>query len=102
MIGPGTGTFMILAFTLVLHMHLLTASGCAKTANLASNVASAVVWILGGKVLWTLVLPAALCCVLGNWCGASYAIRGGGKAVRSTIFVVLALLFLKTGYSLFF
>ena len=68
---------MILAFTLVLRMDLLTASGCAKTANLASNVASAVVWIVGGKVLWRLVVPAAVCCVLGNWCGARYAIRGG-------------------------
>ena len=33
---------------LVLGMDLLTASGCAKAANLASNVASAVVWIAGG------------------------------------------------------
>ena len=100
LIGPGTGTFMILAFTLVLRMDLLTASGCAKTANLASNVASAVVWIVGGKVLWRLVVPAAVCCVLGNWCGARYAIRGGSAKVRRMIFVVLGRLFLKMGWEL--
>lgn len=102
MIGPGTGTFMIMAFTLVLGMDLLTASGCSKMANLASNAASAVVWIVGGKVYWALVVPAAACCILGNWCGARYAIRGGGEKVRRMIFVVLGLLFLKMGYEVFF
>ena len=98
--GPGTGTFMILAFTLVLGMDLLTASGCAKAANLASNVASAVVWIAGGKVYWQLAVPAVVCCVAGNWCGARYAIRGGSTKVRRMIFVVLGLLFLKMGWEL--
>lgn len=100
LIGPGTGTFMILAFTLVLRMDLLTASGCAKAANLASNVASAVVWIAGGKVYWQLAGPAVVCCVLGNWCGARYAIRGGSTKVRRMIFVVLGLLFVKMGWEL--
>jgi uncharacterized membrane protein YfcA len=100
MIGPGTGTFMIMAFTLVLGMDLLTASGCAKVANLASNVASAVVWIVGGKVMWTLVAPAACCCVLGNLCGSRYAIRGGSGKVRGMIFVVLGLLFVKMVWEL--
>ncbi len=101
MIGPGTGTFMIMAFTLILGMDLLTASGCAKVANFASNVASAVVWIIGGKVMWNIVAPAAICCVLGNWCGARYAICGGSKKVRSMIFVVLGLLLIKMIYELF-
>ena len=102
MIGPGTGTFLIMAFTLVQRMDLLTASGCAKVSNLASNVASAVVWIGGGQVLWPLVAPAAVCCVLGNLCGARYAIRGGSGKVRNMIFLVLGLLFVKMAWGLFF
>lgn len=100
MIGPGTGTFLIMAFTLVLGMDLLTASGCAKVVNLSSNVASAVMWIASGNVLWAVVAPAAASSVLGNWCGARYAIRGGSGKVRSMIFVVLALLFVKLGWEL--
>ena len=102
LVGPGTGTFLLMAFTLVLGMDLLTASGCAKVANLASNVASAVTWVLGGKILWTLVIPAAACCILGNWWGARYAIRGGAGKIRGMIFVVLALLFLKLGWQVLF
>lgn len=100
LIGPGTGTFMILGFTAFLSLDLITAGGCAKASNLASNVASAVVWILHGNVLWKLALPAILCSILGNSLGAQYAIRGGSKKIRGMMFVVLALLFIKMGYEL--
>lgn len=95
MVGPGTGTFMLMAFTLVLGMDLLTATGCAKVGNLASNVASAVVWMLNGQVLWALVVPAAACSMLGSYFGTKFAIKGGAKNIRYMIFVVLGLLFVK-------
>lgn len=95
MVGPGTGTFMMMAFTLILGMDLLTASGCAKVGNLASNIASAVVWIINGQVMYALVIPAAACSMLGGWLGAKYAIKGGSQKIRAMIFLVLGLLFLK-------
>ncbi len=100
LIGPGTGTFMIMAFTMALSMDLLTSSGCAKVANLASNVASAVLFIFSGKVWWLLALPAAVCNALGAFCGARYAMRGGSEKVRGMIFVVLGLLFIKMLFEL--
>ena len=95
LVGPGTGTFMIMAFTVALSMDLITASGCAKIGNLASNVASAVIFILNGKVFWALAVPAALCNAIGGYCGARYAIRGGSSKIRGMIFLVLGLMFVK-------
>lgn len=100
LIGPGTGTFMILCFTAFLSMDLLTASGCSKAANLASNVGSAVVWIAHGSVLWKLAAPAIVCNILGAQLGARYALRGGSKKIRGMMFVVLGLLFVKMAYDL--
>ena len=94
-VGPGTGTLLSMAFTALLHMDMVTASGSAKVANVASNVASAVAFILGGQVMWSIVLPAAACSILGNYCGARYAIRGGGQRIRIMIFVVLGMMFVK-------
>lgn len=102
LLGPGTGTFMILCFSALLGYDLLTASGCAKLSNMASNVGSLLVYILSGKVIYALAIPAALCSVLGGYCGARYAIKHGSKNVRVFIFVVLGLLFLKFGYDLIF
>lgn len=100
LIGPGTGTLLIMAFTAFLSMDLLTASGCAKVVNLASNVAAGIVWILNGQVYWRLALPALVFSVLGNWCGARFALKGGGKRVRLMMFAVLGLLFVKMLYEL--
>ena len=95
LVGPGTGTFLIMAFSIALSMDLITASGCAKIVNLASNVASSVLFLLSGKIFWALVLPAAVCNALGGYCGARYAIRGGSGKVRGMIFLVLGLMFFK-------
>ncbi|MBR3704756.1 MAG: TSUP family transporter [Oscillospiraceae bacterium] len=99
-IGPGTGTLLIMAFTAFLSIDMVTASGCAKVANLASNIAAATSYIIGGHVLWKLALPALCCSMLGGYCGSQYAIRGGGKRIRSMIFVVLGLMFVKMLYEL--
>lgn len=99
-IGPGTGTLLIMAFTAFLSMEMVTASGCAKVANLASNIASATSYIMGGFVMWSLALPALVCSMAGAYCGSQYAIRGGGKKIRNMIFVVLGLMFVKTIYDL--
>ena len=100
LIGPGTGTFLIMAFSAFLSLDLITASGCAKVVNASSNIAAAVIYLLHGKVLWSFLLPAAACCILGNFCGARCAIRGGSRRIRSMIFVVLILLFIKLGCDL--
>ncbi len=35
--GPGTGTFLVLALTAVLHLDLVTASATAKIVNVCTN-----------------------------------------------------------------
>ncbi len=96
LIGPGTGTFLTIAFSLVLGIGLLRSAGCARVANLASNIASLVVFLLNGDVLFSVGIPAILCSMLGNYLGARYAIKGGSKKIRLVMFFVLGLLFLKT------
>jgi len=99
-IGPGTGTLLIMAFTAFLSLDMVTASGCSKVGNLASNIAAATSFIMDGYVVWKIALPAALCSIVGNYCGARYAIRGGGKKIRAMIFVVLGMMFIKMLYEL--
>ena len=100
LIGPGTGTFLTIAFSVILGIGLLKASGCARTANLASNIASLIVFLLDGNVLFSVGIPAIACSMLGNWLGARYAIKGGSKKIRLVMFFVLGLLFVKTILSL--
>ena len=96
LIGPGTGTFLTIAFSLILGFGLLKSAGCARVANLSSNIASLIVYLLNGSVLFSVGIPAICCSMLGNWLGARYAIKGGSKKIRLVMFFVLGLLFVKT------
>ncbi len=95
LIGPGTGTLLILMFTLALGMETVNASGTAKIVNLASNLAALVSLIAAGKVLWLLGLPAAAAGMAGNLLGARMTIRSGGGFIRIMMTVVLCLLLAK-------
>jgi len=95
LIGPGTGTFLILAFTAFLGFDLVKSSGCAKVANLASNIASVIVFLISGKILFALALPAAIFAAAGNYLGARVAIFGGSKFVRYAIILVIGMLIIS-------
>ena len=95
LVGPGTGTFLILLFTLVLGMDTVRASGTAKLVNLASNVAAFITYAVAGDVLYALAIPAAACAIVGNVLGANMTMKRGTGFIRRMLLVVLALLLAK-------
>ncbi len=101
LIGPGTGTFLILLFCGIFGMDMLKAGGCAKVANLASNVASVIVVLFGGQIVFSVGIPAIFAAIVGNWVGSRIAIKGGAKRIRVVIYIVLILLFLRIISDLF-
>lgn len=95
LVGPGTGTLLILLFTMLLGMESVMASGTAKVVNLTSNVASLTALLTSGNVLIALGLPAALCGMLGNWLGAGMTMKKGAGFIRVILLIVLTLLLAK-------
>ena len=93
--GPGAGTFLILLFTWLLGMDMVTASATSKPVNLASNVASLATRLAAGNVLFALAVPAMCCSVLGGWLGAKLALTRGARLIRLVMLGVLALLTVK-------
>lgn len=93
--GPGTGTFLIIAFTVFAKMGIRAANGQAKIINLTTNVTSLVIFLIHGQVLIPLGLAAAACNMAGNYIGAGLAMEKGTKIARPVILFVLALLLIK-------
>lgn len=69
--------------------------------NFSSNVAALVTFILNGTIIYSVGIPCALASIAGNTVGARYAIKGGGRAVRPMVLVVLLLLLLNILSSFF-
>lgn len=95
LIGPGTGTFLILLFLQVFRIEAVEAGGTAKLTNLASNLAALASLIATGNVLFLLGIPAGLCGMLGAFLGSKLTIRKGAKFIRGMMLAVLVLLLLK-------
>ena len=93
--GPGTGTFLIIAFTVFARLNIRTANAQAKVINLTTNITSLTIFILNGQVVFLLGLAAAVCNMAGNYVGAGLAMTRGSRITRPVILLVLALLALK-------
>ncbi len=90
--GPGTGTFLLLAFCYLAKIDVRTASGNVKLVNLSSNIGALATSLAAGKVLIPIGLLAAVFSVTGQYLGAGLALKNGSKIVRPVILMVLALL----------
>ena len=92
--GPGTGTFLILCYTVFARMDIKTASGNTKIVNLSSNIAAVITFLLHGKVIFLLGLTAAIFSIAGHYIGSGLVLKKGYKIVKPVMLLVLALLFI--------
>ncbi|MEI3500649.1 MAG: TSUP family transporter [Anaerovoracaceae bacterium] len=99
--GPGTGTFLIIAFNIFAGMDVRKANGQTKIINLTTNVTSLVIFLVSGQVAVYLGLAAAVCNMLGGYIGAGMMMEKGTKIVRPSIILVLLLLLIKIISGLF-
>lgn len=101
-IGPGTGSFFVLAFVTVLGFDFLHASANAKMVNLATNFGSICLFIVKGKIMWAIAIPMAICNAFGGWVGAKLAIKKGNGFIRVFFLIVVIGTLMRFGYDVFF
>lgn len=100
-IGPGTGSFLVVAFIAIMGFDFLHASANAKMVNLATNFGSICLFILKGKIIWAIALPMAVSNAIGGWMGAKLAINRGNKFIRIFFLVVVVGTLIRFAYDVF-
>src|SRR5690606_8333254 len=88
--GPGTGTFLVLALTALLHLDLVTASATAKIVNCCTNAGALAMFAWQGAVLWQLAALMAVFNLAGGTLGAHTALKRGSGFVRVVVFALVA------------
>ncbi|MFI7601833.1 TSUP family transporter [Actinoplanes sp. NPDC049681] len=97
LIGPGTGTFLVLAFTTVVGADFVHGSAMAKIVNTGTNLGALAVFGATGHVHWLLGAAMAVCNIAGAVLGARMALRRGSGFVRVVLLVVVLALIVKLG-----
>jgi uncharacterized membrane protein YfcA len=98
--GPGTGSMLVVAFSVVFGDALTRASGNAKIVNLASNLAAMLLFAQRGVVIWSIALPMAAANAAGAAVGAHLAVRNGDRLVRAVVLIVVAAVIVKLAVDL--
>jgi uncharacterized membrane protein YfcA len=98
--GPGTGTFLIIAFVGLLGMTFVQGSAYAKIINLTTNVAALLLFMFKGTFLLQYALPMIIFNVFGSVLGVRLALLKGNTFVRGLLRVIVLLTILKLGYQI--
>jgi uncharacterized membrane protein YfcA len=93
--GPGTGMFMTLALSGLVHLDLIKSVGTTKLINFASNFTAMITWLISGKILFPIAIPCMVCSVAGGFLGSRMVIKTGKKLIRLVLALVSILLFVK-------
>ena len=100
MFGPGTGMFLIMAFTAVFTQGFVRSAAMAKVVNTATNLGALFVFGLGGFINWKLALALAVANVVGAQLGARTVLKGGSTLVRVALLGLVVTLCAKLGWDL--
>jgi len=96
-LGPGTGSFFVIALVGLLGYSFLEASAKARLANWATNLAALCVFVPQGAVLWRVGLVMGACNLIGGYLGARTAVARGAGFVRVFFVVVVAAFVVRIG-----
>jgi uncharacterized membrane protein YfcA len=99
--GPGTGSFFVLGFVLILGFEFLRASAYAKAINVVTNLSALIVFVSAGHFILPLAILMAICNMLGNVSGTRMAFKRGNGFVRIVFLVVVALMITRYAYDIF-
>lgn len=86
--GPGTGSFFMLALVALFGLGAVQATGRTKLLNFTSNIASLLMFALGGKIVWITGLTMGVAQLIGAQLGARMAISNGAALIRPLLVVV--------------
>jgi len=96
--GPGTGSFFVLGFVVILGFEFVKASAYSKIVNCITNISALIVFINQGNYILQLAFLLAIFNILGSFIGSTLALKKGNGFVRSIFLVIVTIMILKYGY----
>lgn len=96
--GPGTGSFFVLGFVIILGFEFVKASAYAKVVNCITNISALMVFIREGYYILDLAVLMAIFNILGSFIGSTLALKKGNGFVRTIFLVIVTIMILKYGY----
>ena len=100
--GPGTGSFFVLGFVVILGFEFVTASAYSKIINCMTNISALIVFIRQGNYLLEIAVLMSIFNIVGSIIGSKIALKKGNQFVRIIFLIIVTLMIIRYGYDIFF
>lgn len=100
MFGPGTGSFFVLAGVALKGRGLVHSTAIAKSLNFATNIASLIVFLTAGKVIFIIGFVMMGGQAIGAWMGSHFLFKINPKYLRVLIIVMCTGMLVKYAISI--
>ncbi len=94
-LGPGTGSFLLVALVGLLGFGFRKAAALGRILNLGSNVAALSYFAAVGLVDWQVGLPMAVSMAAGGWVGSHTTLRHGDRVIKPLFVVITVALMVR-------
>lgn len=99
--GPGTGSFFVLGFVVILGFEFIQASAYSKFINCITNISALVVFIKDGNFMLGIAILMAVFNITGSIVGSRIAMKKGNGFVRIIFLVIVSVMIFRYGYDIF-
>lgn len=100
--GPGTGSFFVLGFVVILGFEFVNASAYSKIINCMTNISALIVFIKNGDYILEIAILMSVFNIVGSIIGSKIALKKGNGFVRIIFLVIVTIMILRYGYDVFF
>lgn len=99
-LGPGTGSMLLVACVVLLGLSFRQASGLGRVLNLASNISALAYFIAVGQVDWSVGIPVAISMAIGGWVGSHANLKHGDRYLKPLFVTITTILMVVLGLRL--
>ena len=99
--GPGTGSFFVLAFVVILGFEFVQASAYAKIVNCMTNISALIVFIRQGNYIIGIAILMAIFNIAGSIIGSMMALKRGNGFIRVFFLIIVTIMIIRYGYDVF-
>jgi len=100
MFGPGTGSFFALAGVSCRGHDLITSTAIAKSLNFATNIASLIIFVAAGHVVWVIGLVMVVGQSIGAYVGAHFLFKINPAYLRIVVVMMSTGMLIKYSYAM--
>ncbi|MCW8831934.1 MAG: TSUP family transporter [Colwellia sp.] len=100
MFGPGTGSFFALAGISCRGHEIVSSTAIAKPLNFATNIASLIVFLAAGQVVWLVGLVMMVGQAVGAWLGSHMLYKVNPAYLRGIVVLMCSGMLVKYSYAM--